>query len=111
MRRLSFSCLNIGARGQEAANRATQLQPFDGRLKSAAWQIIISSKRLSYKPSHSKFVNASVDSIHSTPRATLSPSHGYLFNANGAILIPAWGQRPRSHQKSTSADSAIHLRS
>ena len=34
----------------------------------------------------------------------------YLFSANGAILILAWGNAPGLRQKFTSADSAIHLR-
>jgi len=34
----------------------------------------------------------------------------YLFSANGAILIQAWGNAPGFRQKFTSADSAIHLR-
>jgi hypothetical protein len=34
----------------------------------------------------------------------------YLFSANGAILILAWGNAPGLREKFTSADSAIHLR-
>jgi putative transposase len=34
----------------------------------------------------------------------------YLFSANGAIFILAWGNAPGLGQEFTSADSAIHLR-